>query len=191
MRTPCIDMATYRIHQAVLDIKGQETEPGAVIKPLPEVTDTVVADSERAVSFLLAERRRANVSNRIRYEEKAWNIINKIMASLDGMSQHDLLDTFSGQKSSRSIQAIERLTRSLGVILKNLDLEAETFDGIEEQGVGLLNDDELDDLLNRAEGRDVEVIEDKPEYVDVEYDVNEPRIDETGEGGEISTSEQD
>jgi len=187
MRFPCIDVETYRLTESVNRIKSREQgNPNLPVISEPAVTEIAVADSERALIYLLNERRRINVANRLSYEEKAWSLIMRVLGSLDKMEEKDLMDTFSGQSTSRSIQAIESLTRSLGTLLKNLDLESNIADGGGEGGLSVLSDDELDELLNRSEARDMEIVVEPTAIAEIEIEDYEPRDDTTGEDGKIS-----
>lgn len=170
MRTPCIDPHAFSLQQSIQELhdrgeaKKLSNTKALAAGPPGEISEGALAEADKALSVLVSQRRSANLQNRINYEQKAWSIVMRIVSTIDNMSDKDLEAGFNTQSVPRSIQAIERLTRSFGAILKALQLEAEST-GTSESAASLLSDVQLDELLSRAEARDVQEIPEIEEYI--------------------------
>lgn len=161
MRTPCIDIESWRLQEALRKARGEGAPPpeeeSAALVPVDEageveISEDAVRQSDRAIAIMVAERRKHNLINRAVYEKKAWSLAMRLINYLDNRTDEELDEMFGGQTAPRQIQAIERLTRSMNTILKNLELERE---GVPEEAdmFSLMSDEELDAALERLEGR--------------------------------------
>lgn len=183
MRTPCIDPHEWTLKQSIRELRKKKDSPLSeakaleIVPPAP-IDDGVVAQSEKALQVLLTERRQQNVKNRLEYEKRAWSIVLRLVDSISKMEDKDLELGFASQTVPRTVQAIERLTRSFSAILKALRLESEGM-GATESAAALFSDEQLNALLSRAEERDVEEMREVQEYIEpTENDVED--IEEDG-----------
>jgi len=153
-----MDITTWKMRQAVERLKdGDQT----LFHPeLPAVRPTIspeaVRQSENALNIMLADRRRKNIENRMQYEERAWSLIMKLLDSLDELEKENLFDLFGGQQATRSVKAIEGLTRTFNTLLKNLSIEANEV--VPGDPLAALPDEQLDNMLDRAIERNPRVI---------------------------------
>ena len=154
-----MSITTYKMRQAVERLRegGPELFTSELPAVRPVVSPETVSQSERALTYMLTERRRKNIENRLQYEERAWSLIMKLLDSMDDLKKEDLFDLFHTQTGSRSVKAIEGLTRTFNTLLKNLNLEASEAPLVDP--IAALPDDELDSLLNRAIDRNPRIIQ--------------------------------
>ena len=169
MRTPCIDVNSYKLQMAIEEGREKRadkaSESSALVAPgSSTISQAAVDESERGLTILLNEQRQKNIQNRLYLEDKAWNVIKKLLDSLDSIEQGDLLESMASQTGPRSVSAIEKLVKVFNTLLKNVSLE-DGIVGVEATPLSLLDDAQLDELIARSDDKTIEEIKEPPEMI--------------------------